>query len=265
MAPILPGVDPSELGALEEGRGALGLARFRAVAVRGADAGRFLQDLLTADLSGLEPGAAARSLLLGPTGRIRADLHVLREPEGFLLLQPLDQPRPIDELLEPYVLSADVHLAEVPLPALVVVPTPGPWRFVPLGAPGFVPVSPEAVESWRIRRGIPRFPVDLDEDSLPAEGGLDDGVIVGLGKGCYLGQESVAKVRNLGHPPRVVLPVRADAPVRAGEAVLARGQRVGVVTSVDASDPWIAALARVRWEAREGPFATPAGVALRPA
>lgn len=256
-------MDTSELRALEEGRGALGLRDFRAVAMEGTDAERFLQDLLTADLARLVPGEAARSLLLGPTGRIRADLHVLRDPDGFLLLQALDQPRSIADLLQPYVLSAEVRLEEVPPPPLLAVPARGPWRFVPEGSPGLLRVSPEAVESWRIRQGLARFPVDLDEGSLPAEGGLDDGVVVDRGKGCYLGQESVAKVRNLGHPTRVVLALRAQAPVQAGEAVLARGEEVGVVTSVDplpASE--VSLLARVRWEAREGDLATAAGTRL---
>lgn len=255
-------MDPSELRALEEGRGALGLEGFRAVAVEGIDAERFLQDLLTADLTRLAPGEATRALLLGPTGRIRADLHVLREPGGFLLLQSLDQPRSVADLLAPYVLSSDVRLEEVPPPPLLALPAPGPWRFAPEGAPGLVPVSPEAVESWRIRHGLARFPVDLGEDSLPAEGGLDDGVVVDRGKGCYLGQESVAKVRNLGHPTRVVLALRASASVRVGEAVLAGGEEVGVVTSVDPGGPEVFLLARVRWEARDGWLETPTGTRL---
>jgi folate-binding protein YgfZ len=256
-------VDPSELEVLEEGRGALGIETFRAVAVRGEGAERFLQDLLTADIARLAPGAAARSLLLGPTGRIRADLHVLRQAEGFLLLQALDQPRSVVELLEPYALVADVRLREVPSPAFLAVPTPGAWRFPPAETPGLARVSPEAVESWRIRRGIARFPMDLDEDSLPAEAGLDDGVVVAREKGCYLGQESVAKVRNLGHPPRAVLALRAEAPVRAGEAVRSPGGEVGVVTSVDPLDG-TTVLARVRWEAREERLATAGGVGLAP-
>jgi folate-binding protein YgfZ len=252
-----------QLRALEEGRGAIGLQGFRAVRVDGPDAERFLQDLLTADVAGLAPGEATRSLLLGPTGRIRADLHVFREPDGFVLLQSRDQPTFVADLLEPYVLSAQVRIQEVPAPPLVAVPAPQGWRFAPEDAPNLVPVSPEAAESWRIRLGLARFPVDVDPDSLPAEAGLDDGRVVDRAKGCYLGQESVARVRNLGHPTRVVLALRARAPVRAGETVLGDGAPVGVVTSVDPLDGTVL-LARVRWEAREEPLATAAGVELEP-
>lgn len=251
-----------EIEALEEGRGALPLAGFRATRVSGRDAAAWLQDLVTADVRVLGPGEAVRSLLLGPTGRIRADVHVLRRAEDFLLVQALDQPRPIGILLEPYVLSSEVALEEASSPDLVAVPSPGSWRFVPPGDAGFVIVGPEATGAWRIRHGLARFPVDLDEDSLPAEAGLDDGITIDRAKGCYLGQESVAKVRNLGHPSRVILALQAQGPARPGQAVLAAGVSAGVLTSVDASEDLVRVLARVRWDAREADLRSDAGVPL---
>lgn len=255
-------MDRAELAALDAGRGAVTLEDFRAVAAAGADAERFLQDLLTADVADLREGEATPSLLLGPTGRIRAELHVLRRPDGFLLLQRRDQPTSVAELLARYVLSAEVRLTEEPTPPLLGVPSPGRWRFVPLDTPDLVRVSADALEAWRIRRGIPRFPVDLDEDSLPAEAGLDDGVTIARDKGCYLGQESVARVR-LGHPPRVVLALRAERPVPAGATVHVGGRVAGVVTSVEAdADGDVALLARIRWEHRDAELLA-GGVPLR--
>lgn len=252
-----------EIHALDEGRACLSLIAFRTVDVAGTDAGAWLQDLVTADVLALEPGGAVRSLLLGPTGRIRADLHALREPGRFLLLQALDQPTPVDGLLAPYVLSSDVTLRERPNPDLVAVPRVGGWAFRPSGADGLEPVSPDALEAWRIRHGVARFPVDLDEDSLPAEAGLDDGIVIDRTKGCYLGQESVAKVRNLGHPARVVLGLRAEGPVRPGDPVLAEGAEVGVVTSVEPAGGRGGAIARVRWAARDAELRAAGGAALR--
>jgi hypothetical protein len=252
-----------QVRALDAERGALGLGGFRVVEVSGADAARWLQDLVTADVEGLEPGAAVRSLLLGPTGRIRADLHVLRVDGALLLVQALDQARGIGDLLAPYVLSSEVALREVSPPALVAVPRTGPWRFAGADTPGLEPAEPEAIEAWRIRRGIARFPVDLDEDSLPAEAGLDDEVTIDRRKGCYLGQEAVAKVRNLGHPTRVVLMLSADRPVEANRPVLAGDLEAGMLTSVDTSGDAVSALARVRWGAREADLRTADGVRLR--
>ena len=252
----------TEIGALDEGRGALSLDGFHVVEVTGPDAERWLQDLVTADVEALEPGEAVRSLLLGPTGRIRADLHVLRVAEGFLLVQALDQPVSVVDLLAPYVLSSDVAMRDVSPPGLAAVPRPGSWRFVAEGG-DLVPVGAEAVEAWRVRRGSARFPTDLDEDSLPAEAGLDDEVTIDRTKGCYLGQESVAKIRNLGHPARVIVSLRTDGPVRIGQAVLAGDVEAGLLTSVDATGETIATLARVRWDVREADLRTAGGVALR--
>ena len=65
-----------------------------------------------------------------------------------------------------------------------------------------------AYELWRIARGDPRMGVDFEAGSLPAESGLER--LIDMTKGCFLGQESVAKIRNLGHPPTVLAP-RSDA------------------------------------------------------
>lgn len=251
-----------QIRALDEGRGAVGLEGFRAVLATGADAGTWLHDLVTAGVRGLARGEAVRSLLLSPTGRIRADLHVLRMPEGYLLLQPADQPTGVGDLLAPYVLSSDVTLSEA-VPRLVALPGVRGWRFEDPTATAAEPVGAVAVEAWRIRRGIARFPVDLDQDSLPAEAGLDDEVVIDRTKGCFLGQESVAKVRNLGHPTRLVLALRAAGDVAPDEPVTARGAVAGLVTSADVlPDRGTALLARVRWDAREDDLCTAAGTRL---
>jgi folate-binding protein YgfZ len=124
-------------------------------------------------------------------------------------------------------------------------------------------VPEEAVMAWMIRRGIPTFGIDLDERSLPAEAGLEE-TTVDFTKGCFLGQESVAKLRNFGHPPRVILALVADGPVAPGEALSADGAEVGLVTSVvhDRAGGPVRALGHVRWEARERSFVTPGGVRL---
>src|SRR4029077_9989517 len=62
----------------------------------------------------------------------------------------------------------------------------------------------------RILAGMPRMGVDFGQDALPAEAGLE--WTIDTAKGCFLGQESVAKVRNLGHPPRVLRHLRSQAP-----------------------------------------------------
>lgn len=252
-----------QVRALDEGRAFAGIADLRTVLVSGPEAGRWLNDLVTAGVEDLAEGDAVRSLLLSPTGRIRADVHVWSLAEGFLLLQAPDQPSPIDDLLAPYVLSSRVSLERRPLDGSVVgLPAVPSWRFAAAAPPDATRVEAEALEAWRVRRGVARFPVDVDEDSLPAEAGMDREPVVATTKGCYLGQESVAKVRNFGHPPRVVLPLTAAGPVAAGEPVLADGNVAGLVTSANASDERVALLARIHWKARGSDLRTAAGTPL---
>lgn len=284
------------LAALREGRAFADLSPWRKVAVSGSEAAGWLNDLISADIAGLEPGTARRSLLLSPTGRIRADLTVTPFEDGLLMVQDLEQPAPIDELLAPYVLSSDVRLADrtgdlallacpgmdrapdVPAVARwrpsslgpgtdVLVEASGPAKDTAVGAlraAGLEPAGLEDLEAWRVESGIPRFGVDLLEDSLPQEAGLDHSI--GYEKGCFLGQEAVAKVRNLGHPPRVLLPATTGGSVGAGDAVVADGRPVGVITSAT-PDPegGTAVIVRIPWRARGMPLATPDGTPIRPA
>jgi folate-binding protein YgfZ len=249
-----------EIEALQAGRGVLDLDGWGATEVRGADAERWLNDLVTASMEDLPAGETVRSLLLGPTGRIRADLQIARKDGGFLLLQGPGQPEPISRLLDRYVLSSNVELAPARRDALALTPRPGPrWRFSDDGSDG-VRVGREAFDAWRVRHAIPAFPRDVDVDSLPSEAGLDEEPVVDRSKGCYLGQESVARIRNLGHPPRLVVPVETRGSVHIGDRVFSPEAEVGIVTSVDPVGP--AAMVRIRWDARDLELKTGTGIGL---
>ncbi len=209
-------------------------------------------------------------MLLTPTGRIRADLHVARLDGSFLLFQEGGQPETVDSILAPYVLSSAVELEDrdeslVLAPSVlgrghdVIVPPGEPLRRLRerLGDRGAVEVSADDLEMWRIRRGTVRMGIDFGPDALPAEAGLED--TIDFTKGCFLGQESVAKVRNLGHPPWVLKLVRSDGPIRRGSPVLADGAPVGEVTSVAEGDAGMDAIVRVRWDAASRALSTEAG------
>lgn len=277
--------------ALAEGRAFVDLSSYRKVRVGGGDARDWLHDLLTADVAGLEPGGAARSLLLSPTGRIRADVHVARRDDDLLLLQAPDQPEHVGLALAPYILSSDVRLEDATSTlALFAIPGPGASR---IGHPGTSPsvlgdgldvvvgagdlawrfedslvradlteADDDAVERWRILRGVARMGPDFSQDALPAEAGLES--TIDWTKGCFLGQESAAKVRNLGHPPWVVLPCSFPGAAEPGDAILEEGGEVGHLTSVAGDGgPRGAGIARVRWEARDRILTLPDGRLLR--
>jgi hypothetical protein len=277
----------AQIEALDESRAFAELLGWRVIAVSGNDACGWLHDLVTANVEGLVPGQARRSLVLTPTGRIRADVHLAAHQDHVLLLQDPDQSESIDAILAPYVLSSDVEL-EDRTPRLVIfavlggeaaedgaalVSAPsvlgaGANLVIDRGAAeslrermagrGLVEVSPGAIETWRVRHGRPRMGADFGADSLPSEAGLEDAI--DFGKGCFLGQESVAKVRNLGHPRRVLRHVGSDVAIRPWDPVFAgEGPPVGEVTSAATMDGVTDAIVRVRWEAAAERLRTAAG------
>ena len=285
-------VSESELAALEEERAFLDRSAWRKVRVTGGDAVTWLGDLLTADIAGLEPGRGCRSLLLTPTGRIRADLQVARRDDDLFLLQAPEQPEHIGLALSTYVLSADVSLEDrtndlalftVPGRAASVVgihgatepSSVGPgidvlvdagkpaWRFVEACiAAGLSEAGGDAEEVWRVRRGIARMGRDFDERSLPAEAGLE--AAIDSEKGCFLGQEAVARVRNLGHPPRLLRHLHGPGRIAAGDAVFAGPNAVGEVTSSAPDGEGSTVIARVRWVAATAPLTVSGGRSLDP-
>jgi folate-binding protein YgfZ len=207
---------------------------------------------------------------------------------SYLLLQAPDQPDRVGAILRPYVLSSDVEVTdvggrsevvavldgsavEVVTGYVVLSPSvlgPGCDVVVPSGdasarlrdrlrASGLTESGAGDLEARRIRRGEPRMGVDFGPGALPAEAGLED--TIDFSKGCFLGQESVAKVRNLGHPPRVLLHVRSGARIAPGARVVAGATVVGEVTSAAEDPDGYAAIVRVRWDAASEQLTTDAG------
>ncbi len=93
--------------------------------------------------------------------------------------------------------------------------------------------APEAIEAARIEHGTPLFGIDISEKNLPQELGRDQRAI-SFTKGCYIGQETVARIDALGHVNRLLRGVRFDpaAPARVGDAIEADGLNIGEVTSL---------------------------------
>lgn len=109
---------------------------------------------------------------------------------------------------------------------------------------GLMQVEDDILETMRIEAGVPRFGVDMDQDTIPLEAGIEDRAI-SLTKGCYVGQEVIVRVLHRGHgrvARRLVgltLPQGAQVPAR-GERVGSGDRQIGSVTS----STWSPALAR---------------------
>jgi folate-binding protein YgfZ len=97
-------------------------------------------------------------------------------------------------------------------------------------AAGAHPVSFEAAEIVRIESGRPRYGVDMSDENLPAEAGIVERA-VSFTKGCYVGQEPVARMHYKGHPNRHLRGLRLSEPAEPGESVVADRKEVGRITS----------------------------------
>jgi tRNA-modifying protein YgfZ len=284
--------DETSAELLATGKAFADLSYWRKVAVSGSDALDWLDDLVTADLSDLAAGGARQSLFLSPTGGLRASFTVALPDDTLLLIQDPGEPVPIDQLLGLYVLSSDVVLEDqtdefvmFAFPGANEAPdVPGTNHSRPsvlgsgagadLVGPGrdhdllldslsktYAHAGNEDVEAWRIAAGVPRLGVDALQGDLPQESGLYGAV--SREKGCFPGQEAVAKVDSLGHPRRVVLAMEADGPASAGDPVMLDGSEVGQVTSAAIDGQRTLLLARLRWEARDARLHTALGTELR--
>lgn len=238
------------------------------IRVGGADAATFLQGQLSADVAALPVGGSTWSLLLEPQGKIDAWLRVWRTDDGFVLDVDAGWGERTEQRLRRFLLRVDVTLdaerwRSVSLrgPDSVSVDTTGcgavlqgpvDWRGLAgvdlLGpevvAPDGVAVleDPEA-DALRVEQGWPAMGRELDDTVIPAEAGqwLVD-ASVSFTKGCYTGQELVARIDSRGgNVPRrlcgVLIEQHLADPdgIAAGAEVVHDGQVRGVLTSVACS------------------------------
>jgi folate-binding protein YgfZ len=130
-----------------------------------------------------------------------------------------------------------------------------------LEAAGAVPVSEAAAEVLRVESGRPRWGLELDDSVIPQEAGLNDRA-VSFTKGCYVGQETVARLHYRGKPNRHLRGLRLPEPVAPGTPVTLGEREIGRVASAVVS-PRLGpiALAILRREAEPGATVDAGGVA----
>jgi folate-binding protein YgfZ len=257
---------------LRSSPGAVALVR-DVVVVEGPDAVAFLQGQLSQDVEAIGVGASAPSLLLQPTGKVDAWLRVTRIAEDAVLLD-VDSGwgEAVRARLKRFLLRTKATLEPgswvgVALrgPDAASIPTEGGHRLA-VGWPGVEGVDvlgpagvglgvalddEAALDALRIESGVPAMGAEITEATIPAELGqwLVD-ASVSFTKGCYTGQELVARIDSRGGKvPRPIRGLLVDGPVPApGTVVLVDGAEVGRITSSAASSSLgsvaLAALAR---------------------
>lgn len=265
------GAPTREARDLFQGKAIADLSHYDVLQLRGEDRLTWLDTISSQRITGLKPGQSTQALLLSVQGRVEhilkivADqdlLWIITEPQrGAALAQFLDSMRFMSRV-EVQDLSAThgVLASTAAKTELGDVVWENPWPQIQLGGfaysredhpgterpwfeyiveleeleqrVGQLPLAGTmAVEALRIAAWEPRFGIDTDEKSIPHE--LDwIRTSVHLDKGCYKGQETIARVHNVGHPPRRLAMLHLDgsmhtlpaagSPVKEGERVVGR-------------------------------------------
>jgi folate-binding protein YgfZ len=212
------------------------------VGVRGPDAEDYLQRMLSNDVAALAIGEACDALLLTPKARVIAPMRVFRRSaEDFLLLtEPHLGEALRDELVRMrFAAKADIALEEHGSYLLVGERDGGianedygvpAAEILDREPPSELPELEEGeLEALRIAAGTPRFGSEIDERVLPAEAGLV-GRAISLEKGCYPGQEPVARLHYRGHANRHLRVLEVEG-AESGDELVFDGKAVGRVTS----------------------------------
>jgi folate-binding protein YgfZ len=225
------------------------------IRVAGPEATDYLQRMVSNDVEALSPGEACPALLLTAKARVIAPLVVLRRSEeDFLVLTE----RGLGDVVR-------AHLTRMRLRAQCEIePEEHESVLVLGGAEGFATDWPDArevldsglaptlsadeLELLRIESGVPRWKHEIDDRILPAEAGLE-ATHVSFSKGCYPGQEPVARLHFRGHPNRGLRVLVLDVVPEQDAPLLHDGREVGRVTSAARRDDGtVVALAYVRTE-----------------
>ncbi len=202
--------------------------------LRGPDTERFLQGLLSADISTMKPGQSTPGALLTVKGKIISEVIVLRDEEGFALALPAAIHEAVTGDLDRHIIMDDVTLhpssedgfslawgatGELPTSAGVTVFTtihPAPGLLVVGGAEERRAVLREipagdtnAFTRHRVATGTPAWGQEIRPDFFPPEVGFV--AAVSYDKGCYRGQEPLSRIHSRGQVNRVMARVRANA------------------------------------------------------
>jgi len=245
---------------------------------------------VTNDVESLAPGQGCYPTLLTHKGKVVADMRVLRGPDWLLLDCEPHALAALRRNVDMYSIGRDVQLHDqtgerailsligpAARAALDADPPPdehawvegehGMYVTTDLGvdvvcaaddadavrsALGVEAVGLEAAECVRIESGRPRHGVDFDTDTIPQEAGLNERA-VSFTKGCYVGQETVARLHYKGKPNRHLRGLRLSEPGQPGDVVMLGDRAVGHLGSTAVSPVHgPIALALIRREAAPG-------------
>lgn len=231
--------------------------------VRGPDANTYLQGQFTQDLRAAKSGPIY-GLWLDQKGKVLADSHIVQAAENDFLVVSSSAPAvALMARLEAYLIADEVELSdetnrwchlllwgegaaglEVPAWAVsfssrraspgareILLPSDRATAWLAGAGARFAPATRAQAELARLKAALPAVPVDIGPRDLPAEGALDE-VAISYTKGCYLGQEVMARLKNLGQVRRALhLVAGAGVPPEPGTPLLQGERKAGEMRS----------------------------------
>jgi tRNA-modifying protein YgfZ len=242
------------------------------LALIGAGAKEFLQGQVTNDVEALSPGTGCYAAFLTPKGKMLGDLRILDTGDELLLDCERVALQELFNMIRRFSIGFDVELHKRTLECgLLSVFGPDVVADVPdvehahvetligdvatrairtdvgldllcdagdvsalKAALSLSELSEDAAERVRIEHGRPRYGIDIDDTVIPQEAGLNERA-VSFTKGCYVGQETVARLFYRGKPNRSLRGLKLSAPVDAGASLALGDRTVGQITSVACS------------------------------
>jgi folate-binding protein YgfZ len=245
----------------------------------GTDVADFLQGQVSNDVEALVPGSGCYATLLTAKGKVRCDMRIIRGDDWFLVDSEPQALPVLEHMVRVYSIGRDVHSRpderqlwsilgptardglDNPPPAAEHANTNGElglYVATDQGVdvfgerPDLPEASAETAEILRIEAGRPRLGFELGDDVIPQEAGINERA-VSFTKGCYVGQETVARLFYKGKPNRHLRGLRLSQPVERGAAIRGEERELGRVSSTGVS-PALGpiGLALVRREAGPG-------------
>jgi tRNA-modifying protein YgfZ len=245
----------------------------------GSDVADFLQGQVSNDVEALAPGTGLYATLLTAKGKIRCDMRILRGEDWFLLDSEPQALPVLEHMVRVYSIGRDVKatrderglwsiIGPAARDALDNPPPEGEHAHTDgeLGVyvatdtgvdvigerPELPEAGPEIAEIIRIESGRPRLGFDLGDDVIPQEAGINERAI-SFTKGCYVGQETVARLFYKGKPNRHLRGLRLSEPAERGDVIHGHDRELGRISSTCVSPTFgPIALALVRREAEPG-------------
>jgi len=240
-----------EQRALAAGNAWADLSHRAVISITGADRTKWLNDMMTQELATLPTGQWSETLLLDAQGHIEQQLFLVDDGSALWLHTEASKAEELVTYLNKMKFMLDVDVQDRSAD-FAVLRAPGaadsfggPYALVPRAevaaitaaytSAGHIQVGTWALEAERIAAGRARILLETDHKSIPNELGFLH-TAVHMNKGCYRGQETVAKVFNLGRPPRRLVLLHLDGSMvhmpEHGAKVTLAGKEIGVIGSM---------------------------------